>query len=280
MHLALRHSETLCSSTVHHLAGARRRRNALCVLISLVLHGSMLALPMARTLPVTRPSPKPPAAPVISVRLVTEEPSSQAKAAKTILLEPAPPRRQAARKANTTSPEPKPGTAAGDMAAITRDMAKSTSGPTAHVNPGKVQDPRAMDHAAPNARHHAPGASAVAHHTGRREDGALSGTTPADEHQGDAFTAQLVRAAYQINPAPQYPLESRRRGERGRVVLLVHIQPDGIPASVEVAHSSGYVRLDQAARRAVARWKFSPAMQGQQAVGAWVHVPIAFRLDG
>ncbi len=85
-------------------------------------------------------------------------------------------------------------------------------------------------------------------------------------------------ADYLDNPAPEYPPRSRRQGEEGKVILRVFVEPDGRPATVEVHASSGYPRLDEAARSAVARWRFVPARRGEEPVGAWVRVPIAFSL--
>lgn len=85
-------------------------------------------------------------------------------------------------------------------------------------------------------------------------------------------------AAYLDNPAPAYPAAARRLGEQGRVVLRVHVSADGLPRDIETATSSGSLRLDGAARSAVERWRFVPARQGEQAVAAWVLVPLTFTL--
>jgi len=85
-------------------------------------------------------------------------------------------------------------------------------------------------------------------------------------------------ADYLDNPAPVYPPLSRRLGEEGRVLLRVFVNPDGSAAQVEVRESSGFERLDKAARDTVRRWRFVPARQGEDAVGAWVLVPIVFSL--
>jgi protein TonB len=71
---------------------------------------------------------------------------------------------------------------------------------------------------------------------------------------------------------------SRRVGEHGRVLLRVYVQPDGAAAQVEVRESSGYERLDKAARDTVKRWRFVPAKQGDRGVAAWVLVPISFSI--
>ena len=87
-------------------------------------------------------------------------------------------------------------------------------------------------------------------------------------------------AAYLQNPPPLYPAPSRRRGEKGRVVLRVFVSAQGAAQQVEMRTSSGFERLDQAALDAVRQWRFVPAKQGEQAVAAWVLVPILFTLEG
>ncbi len=89
-----------------------------------------------------------------------------------------------------------------------------------------------------------------------------------------------VAAAYRNNPAPPYPQICRDREQQGKVVLLVRIAADGRAALVEIATSSGYQRLDAAAREAIRRWKFVPAQQAGQPVAATVMVPVVFHLDG
>jgi len=86
-------------------------------------------------------------------------------------------------------------------------------------------------------------------------------------------------ADYLDNPKPLYPHASRRLGEEGKVVLRVYVSAEGDAKQVEVKHSSGFQRLDLAAEKAVARWRFVPARRGEQAVTAWVVVPIVFSLD-
>lgn len=85
-------------------------------------------------------------------------------------------------------------------------------------------------------------------------------------------------ADYLLNPAPAYPALARRMGEEGKVVLRVFVEPGGRPSQIEVKTGSGSPRLDQAAQDAVWRWKFVPARRGEEAVGAWVLVPIVFNL--
>jgi protein TonB len=86
-------------------------------------------------------------------------------------------------------------------------------------------------------------------------------------------------ADYLHNPKPVYPAASRRIGEEGRVLLRVRVSAQGLPLSVDIRQSSGFPRLDEAARAAVERWRFVPAKQGAEAVESTVVVPLQFTLD-
>lgn len=107
---------------------------------------------------------------------------------------------------------------------------------------------------------------------------------PVTEDHGKASIAPpsviAVRydADYLNNPAPVYPILSRRRGEQGRVLLLVQVSAQGMAEKVEIQESSGHLRLDSAALEAVKRWRFVPARRGDETVAASVVVPILFRL--
>lgn len=93
------------------------------------------------------------------------------------------------------------------------------------------------------------------------------------------LSAARYDANYLRNPPPAYPPLSRRLGEEGRVLLRVNVTSAGEPAVVDIAKSSGFARLDQAARKAVLHWRFVPAKQGETAVGSWVEVPVQFSLS-
>lgn len=85
-------------------------------------------------------------------------------------------------------------------------------------------------------------------------------------------------ADYLDNPSPVYPALSRRLGEHGQVLLRVLVSLDGLATQVEIRETSGYERLDRAARDTVRRWRFAPARQGEASVAAWVLVPLSFSL--
>lgn len=93
-----------------------------------------------------------------------------------------------------------------------------------------------------------------------------------------AVTLPSFDADYLSNPAPVYPSVSRRLREEGLVVLRVRVAASGTAVAVQVERTSGSSRLDAAAVHAVERWRFVPARRGDDAVEAWVLVPIEFEL--
>ena len=86
--------------------------------------------------------------------------------------------------------------------------------------------------------------------------------------------------AYLNNPAPSYPAVSKKTREQGRVMLRVRVDEKGKVENVLVESSSGFKRLDEAAREAVSQWRFLPARLGERAVAGWALVPINFQLRG
>jgi protein TonB len=86
-------------------------------------------------------------------------------------------------------------------------------------------------------------------------------------------------ADYLSNPKPVYPTASRRLGEEGRVLLRVKVSHGGTALAVEIKQSSGFGRLDDAARAAVLRWRFVAARRGGEAIESWVSVPVVFSLQ-
>jgi len=101
---------------------------------------------------------------------------------------------------------------------------------------------------------------------------------PAAPSAEAVVTQPRFDANYLDNPAPAYPALSRRMGEEGKVLLRVQVEANGQPSRIELKQSSGSSRLDQAAEQAVWRWKFIPAKRGNEALAAWVVVPISFNL--
>lgn len=123
--------------------------------------------------------------------------------------------------------------------------------------------------------------------------GSSGGTTVIDTGPGPivvvadppAKTGITRRAALDVRfmrdfEAP-YPPASQRLGETGTVLVRVVIGPDGHVLSARVVRSSGFARLDEATiKRALAKWRFVPALDDGVAVEATRDVPVTFRLQG
>lgn len=84
---------------------------------------------------------------------------------------------------------------------------------------------------------------------------------------------------YIQKPQPEYPALSRRMGEEGTVMLRILVNEKGRPEQVEVQKSSGYPRLDEAARQAALRAVFKPYIENGRAIPIYVPAPIRFQLD-
>jgi protein TonB len=80
------------------------------------------------------------------------------------------------------------------------------------------------------------------------------------------------------NAKPAYPASSIRAGEEGDTALRVFVNARGYVETVELHRSSGFKNLDRAAIDTVRNWCFTPARTEEKPVGAWVLVPVEFRL--
>jgi protein TonB len=86
----------------------------------------------------------------------------------------------------------------------------------------------------------------------------------------------ISNAAYLNNPPPQYPAQSRRLGEQGTVKWRVLIGTDGKASQPELVQSSGFTRLDEAAKQAVLAWRYVPGKRGGVAEPMTAIIPLSF----
>ncbi|HET9253146.1 MAG TPA: energy transducer TonB [Candidatus Eisenbacteria bacterium] len=77
-------------------------------------------------------------------------------------------------------------------------------------------------------------------------------------------------------PTPAYPEFARDAGITGKVILHVLVGKDGRVKNVKVKQS--VTGLDDAAKQAVQKWVFKPALSNNKPVAVWVEVPMDFRL--
>ena len=96
--------------------------------------------------------------------------------------------------------------------------------------------------------------------------------------EASARSEPVFDAAYLQNPPPVYPASAQRKGIQGAVTLEVTVTAAGDARNIMVARSSGWTALDDAARHAIARWRFIPARRGHEVVEAKVLVPVEFKL--
>lgn len=80
-------------------------------------------------------------------------------------------------------------------------------------------------------------------------------------------------------PRPAYPEISKRLEEEGTVVLRFLVAPDGKVLQADVEKSSGFKRLDDAARQGLANCTFEPATVDGKPVRTWATVPYTWRLE-
>ena len=78
---------------------------------------------------------------------------------------------------------------------------------------------------------------------------------------------------------PKYPRKARTEGWEGTTVLKVRVDRGGRPGLIAVDRTSGFDLLDRAAMRAMRRWEFHPARNGDRTVASWVKVPVSFQLE-
>lgn len=108
-----------------------------------------------------------------------------------------------------------------------------------------------------------------------------SATSARDGSERSAAPSQQADRAVRVlqMPDPDYPPLSRERGEQGVVMLQLAVDASGRLGEVSVLQSSGFSRLDKAARAAVQRWRFQPAIENGQPVAAQLTLPVRFALD-
>ena len=99
-----------------------------------------------------------------------------------------------------------------------------------------------------------------------------------------AVVAPPVRTAPIINAAancqkPEYPSASRRNEEEGTVQLRFLIGPEGNVLESQVEKSSGFTRLDEAARSALSRCQFKPGTLNGKPEQSWASMKYTWRLE-
>jgi protein TonB len=102
----------------------------------------------------------------------------------------------------------------------------------------------------------------------------------ADGNSNAAGPPMVGSVEYLRAAPPVYPEESLRTHEHGTVILRVVVDALGRPSKIQVERSSGYERLDTAAREAVEKFLFRPYEVNGVAQPAQVLIPIGFDRRG
>ena len=78
---------------------------------------------------------------------------------------------------------------------------------------------------------------------------------------------------------PEYPALSRRREEQGVVLLKFLIGSDGGVLESQIGQSSGYTRLDEAARAGLSKCQFKPGTVDGKPEPSWASIRYNWQLD-
>ncbi len=109
---------------------------------------------------------------------------------------------------------------------------------------------------------------------------AITQTTP----PAAAPTAPAIRTGAVIQPGahcakPDYPSASRRMEEEGTVTLKFLIGVDGKVMQADIEKSSGFTRLDEAARNALSKCQFRPGTVDGKPEQSWASIKYTWRLE-
>ncbi|EGQ9276120.1 energy transducer TonB [Vibrio vulnificus] len=78
---------------------------------------------------------------------------------------------------------------------------------------------------------------------------------------------------------PKYPRVAQKRGIEGTALFELWIDEQGKLTQLLLITSSGAKMLDDAARKAIQQWKFTPHTENGQKMPSRVRVPVRFSLD-
>lgn len=108
----------------------------------------------------------------------------------------------------------------------------------------------------------------------------IPATTPQSAGEAKAGSSKTNAISYlqlkQLagNKGPVYPLNARLQKHQGEVELLYKVTKEGRVTDLQVAKSSGYKDLDDAAMKAISKFRFQPGQEG------WARHPVRFALKG
>ena len=159
-----------------------------------------------------------------------------------------------------------------------RDLTKVASRSTRTTATTKVDDVPAM---------FVPGFSTVAALEGAAQRHIVRASLPATAPGRSRRTLQAARGEAQATTSvgvlrsihPRYPRIAKKSGWEGTVLVRVTVEANGRASKVIVSRGSGRKVLDDAAVKAVRRWAFRPARDGNIPIQSVVVIPIKFSLS-
>lgn len=96
---------------------------------------------------------------------------------------------------------------------------------------------------------------------------------------GAAIGARKTLATPVYTPSPNYPLAAKQAGQQGVVIVKFLVNQQGKVERPDIVSSSGFAVLDQQARQAVRKWRFTPTTINDQAVAHWFQQRVIFAIE-
>ncbi|MBU1231153.1 MAG: TonB family protein [Proteobacteria bacterium] len=95
--------------------------------------------------------------------------------------------------------------------------------------------------------------------------------------QGGVAVDRMPVVARRIKPV--YPMDARRRGISGQVLLRLFVDVEGGVREVNVERAEPSGIFEDAAVEAARKWRFEPAVFKGAPVGVWMTLPVRFALE-
>lgn len=243
------------------------RHLAIALLVVLVHAGLIYGLQSGWLMRVAeRPAPVVPIVPIVMLSRLIEPPRPMAD-------QPPPP--------PPPAPPPKKATTPATIPATNQATAKTPSNSPAQapLKSPVVAAPLPLATNNPTPAANAPTGTSDPQPQKAQIVGPIAATVAAAPASPSAVQLPSSDADYLQNPKPAYPSISRRLNEQGQTTVRVLIGADGQAQRAEVAKSSGFTRLDEAAVAAVLRWRYVPGKRGGMAEAMWFNVPVNWVLN-
>lgn len=158
---------------------------------------------------------------------------------------------------------------------LTKVASRRTPVPTSKT---KVEEPPSM---------FVPGFSTVAALKGAATRHVVRASLPATTPGRSRKTLQAARGEAQAVTSvgvlrsvhPMYPRIAKKSGWEGTVLVRVTVEANGRASKIVVSRSSGHKVLDAAAMRAIRKWVFRPARDGNIPIRSVAVIPLKFSLS-